>query len=187
VRFGAHTDAQLAARARTLAAGRIRLTRRILSTIYTTRRTSDESCGRSVRARAYLARAYLMIVVLRPNVVVTAFYSIACACSVTTRTTLSATCKKPPAIENRPTRPPSPSRSVPVPSNVTIGAWCGSMPTSPSKAGATTLSASPSNRIFSGEITDTLREAISYARARASAFFSMSSAPPHIKKACSGY
>ena len=35
------------------------------------------------------------------------------------------------------------------------GAWCGRMPTSPSKAGATTASASPSNIDASGEITVT--------------------------------
>ena len=54
------------------------------------------------------------------------------------------------------------------------GAWFGRMPTSPSKAGATTASASPSNIDASGEITVTcITSSPSF-----SAFATASSMPP---------
>src|SRR6266852_4670520 len=59
----------------------------------------------------------------------------------------------PPLTLNR--RPP-PSLSSPSPRSAISGACPVRIPTSPSYAGATTESASPSNKTASGEITDTL-------------------------------
>src|SRR3954452_25360614 len=63
------------------------------------------------------------------------------AFSVTTRTALPATCRNAPATSNDLAPAPEPTGQGPLLSSVIIGALPVTMPTSPSKAGATTLSA----------------------------------------------
>src|SRR6185437_1205026 len=51
---------------------------------------------------------------------------------------------------------PSSTRNVPLPNAVIIGAWFVRIPTSPSKAGAMTAVAWPSNSVASAEMTETV-------------------------------
>src|ERR1019366_8223114 len=112
------------------------------------------ACNKSQREQGTTDHRHLQRNCAATKSNLTAYFAVpgsAWTCSARMRTLFLMTCRKPPRTWNLRVTPADSTRNTPDPSTVIRGAWLARMPTSPSNAGATTESASPSNTADSGD------------------------------------